>query len=74
MKLVLSLRYENINIVVYNISLIESNLFLIVFMFNWTHINLFTFLSISFGLSVWEDLVDPLFRVSQLLIVLFIQI
>ena len=60
-----------ISILLFTISLVESDLFLIVFMFNWTYINLFTFLSISFGLSVWEDLVDPLFRVFQLWILLF---
>ena len=49
----------------------ELNLFLIELMFNWAHINLFTFLSltflrISFRSPVWADSVDPLFRVSQL--------
>ena len=56
----------------------ESNLFAIEFMFNWAHINLFTFLSlrflrISFGSPVWADSVDPLFGVSQLWL-FFIQI
>ena len=41
----------------------ESNLFLIEFMSNWAHINLFTFLSlrflrISFGSPVWADSVE----------------
>ena len=49
----------------------ESNLFLKEFMFNWAHINLFTFPSliffrIFFGSSVWADSVDTLFGVSQL--------
>ena len=49
----------------------ESNLFFIESMFNWAHINLFTFLSlrflrISFGLPVWTNSVDPLFGVSRL--------
>ena len=50
----------------------ESNLFPIELMFNWAHINLFTFLSfrflkISYGSPVWGDSVDPLFKVSQFL-------
>ena len=53
----------------------ESNLFLIEVMFNWAHINLFTFLSlnllrVSFGSPVLTDSVDPLIRVSQLWLLL----
>ena len=57
----------------------ESNLFPIELMFNWAHINLFTFLSfrflkISFGSPVWADSVYPLFRVSQFLFFWFYHI
>ena len=59
------------SILLFIILINESNLFLREFMFNWAHINLFTFLSlrflrISFGSPVWAELVDPMFGVSQL--------
>ena len=59
------------SVLLFSILTNESNLFLIEFMSNWTHINLFTFLSlrfsrISFGSPVWADWVDPLLGVLQL--------
>ena len=47
------------SILLFTISISESNLFLIEFMFNWAHINLFTLLclrltSVSFGYSILE--------------------
>ena len=39
------------SILLFTISTNESNLFIIEYMFNWAHINLFTFLSPTYGVT-----------------------